>query len=361
MLRENEPRLEQAARGICSKLTDILSPWLFEAGPFFKVEARFRDEILDPAIKLHQDLKSASHQYETKYIEILDRLSPRQMLDEWDLKDADTWQKVRVERDVGRALYCLHPSIIRSRAESKIPIVVAKPVIVVGGPNSEPFPDLRGPKDSPLNSMTVLPAATEPSSVKHHVTSSSKQGNSAQVKFAENPSTVIDSESSRDSSRRRRPSPHHTRRASTHPFTKKDEDSPSGPPPRQLSVPVEPSAHYRQEDRSPGYPHPYHSTLHVAEGGERQPLSGRQPRADHQDTLLPYRRGRHIEGSSYSHQSSQGLVVRRQPSRKSSRAASGQSGETIAQPPSITAPGVPGQSSPAANHSRGLKRFFGWQ
>ena len=360
-LRENEPRLERAAKGICMKLTDILSPWLFEAGPFFKVEARFRDEILVPAIKLHQDLKSASHQYETKDFRVLNRLSPKQMLDEWDLKDANTWQRVRVERDVGRALYCLHPSIVRLRAESTIPIVVTKPVIVVEGPDREILPDPQGLKDSPLNSTTAPPVATEPSPATRHVTSSSKQGNSASVKFVENPPTVIDSESSRDSSRRRRPSPHHNRRASTHPFTKKDEDPPSGPPPRQLSVPVKLSAPYWQEDRSSGYPHPYHSTLHVAEAGERQPLSGRHPRADHQDTLLPYRRGHHIEGSSYSHQSSQVAAVRRQPSRKSSRDASRQSVEVIAQPPSIIAPGVPGQSSPAASNSRGLKRIFGRQ
>ena len=360
-LHENEPRLERAARGICNKLTEILSPWLFEAGPFFKVEGRFRTEILDPAIKLHQDLKSASHQYETRYIEISDRLSPRQMLDEWDLKDANTWQKVRVERDVGRALYCLHPSVIRLRAESTTPIVVAKPVIVVEGPNRETSSDPRGLKDSSLHSTTAPPAATEPSSASHQVTSSSKQGNSAQVKFSEQPSMITDSDSSIDSSRRRRPSPHHNTRASTHPFTRKHDD-PSGPPSRRLSVPVEPSAHYRQEDRASGYPHRYYSTLHIAEGGERQPLSGRHPRAEHQNVLLPYTRGHHIEGSLYSHQSSQGFAVRQQPSRKSSRDASGRSlGEMMAQSPYITASSVPGQSSPGLNNSRGLKRFFGRQ
>ena len=266
-LPENEPRLERAARGICIKLADILSPWLFEAGPFSKVEARFRDEILDPAIKLHQDFKSASHQYETKDFRVLDRLSPKQMLDEWELKDADTWQKVRAERDVGGALYCLHPSIIRLCAESTIPIVVAKPVIVVQGPNRNISSDSQGRKDSPLNNMTVLPAATEPSLPHHNITS--------------------------------RPSP------------------------CRPSVPVDPSAHHRQENRSPGH---HHRKPHVVEAGERQPLSGRPHTADPQNVLLPHTRSHYNEGSSCSRHSSQGAAaVHQQPSRKSSRDASGRS------------------------------------
>ena len=362
-LRDNEPRLEQAARAICIKLTDILSPWLFEAGPFSKVEARFRDEILVPAIKLHQDLNSASHQYETEYLKVLEGLSPKQMLDEWELKDANTWQKVRVERNVGRAIYCLHPKIIRLRAESTIPIVVTKPVIVVEGPDRETLPDPRGLNDSHLNSTTAPAVATASSPATHHVMSSSKQGNSTQVKLVEKPPTFIDSASSRDSTRRRRLSAHQTRKASTHPFTHKHEDPPSGPPPRQLSVPVEPSAYHRQEDRLSGH-HQHHQHHHPKPNleGERQPVFGRPPGTDPQDLVLPYTRGHYIEGSSYSHQSSQSAAASQSPSRKSSRDASGRSvGEMMVQPLSTRASSVSGQSSPTLNKSRGLKGFFGRQ
>lgn len=85
-LRENEPRLEEVSRHICNRLNNILSPWLFAAGPFTKVDERVRQEILDPAIKLHQDLKSSSHQYETRRTSVLDRVSSQQMLEEWYLK-----------------------------------------------------------------------------------------------------------------------------------------------------------------------------------------------------------------------------------------------------------------------------------
>ena len=343
----------------------MLSPWLFKAGPFSKVEARFRDAILCPAIKLHQDLKSASHQYEMRYIKVLDRLSPKQMLVEWDLKDADTWQKVRAEKDIGRALYCLHPSIIRLRAEGATPIVVAKPVIVVQSPKRKIFSDSQGRKDSPLNNMTVLPAATEPSPATHHVTSSSKKGGSPKVRFAEKISTFIDNDSSTDSSRRTRPSPHHNTRASTDPFKQKHEDPTSGPPPRRLWVPVDPSARYQQEDRSSGHHshHHHHRKPYVAEGGKGQPVFGRSPRADPQDVPLPYTRGHYVIRTLYSSQPSQGAAgVRQQPLRKSSRHASGRSiRDMMAQPPSIKASSVPRQSSSALNNSRSFKRFFGWQ
>lgn len=316
-LRENETRLEEFSKDICNRLNNILSPWLFEAGPFTKVEERFRQEILDPAIKLHQDLKSSSHQYETKRMSVFDGLSSRQMLEEWYLKDADTWQKVRSEKEVGRALYCLHPSIVRLRAKGTTPTVVAKPVIVVERPERERFPDPGGHKDSPLSVMTA--PVIEPGPATHHIMSSLNPAVSVQLQFADERSMSTDSDSTADT-RRRRLSPH-GRRASTHPTTtttttpQKHEDM-SGPPPRTLSVPVESHHHHhRQEERPPGQ----HSRSPHLERGRQSPAAGRANKADqqHQD-LLPYTRGHHIPGSSYTHQSpgaAAAAAAARQPSR----------------------------------------------
>ena len=334
-LRENEIRLEEVSRGICNSLNNILSPWLFEAGPFTKVEERFRQEILDPTIKLHQDLKSSSHQYETRRTKVYDTIPSKQMLDQWYLKDADTWQRVRSEREVGRALYCLHPSIIRLRAKGTTPIVVAKPVIVVKSPERETLPDPRGPEESPFSIMTAPPAATEPSPATDHMISSLNQGSSAQIKFADKPSMSTDSDSTTDS-RRRLGS--HQRRASTHPTTQNHEEL-SEPSQRRLSVPME--SYHRQEDR------PGHSKSHL----ERGVQSSGRPKADHE--VLPYTRGHHIEGSSFTHQS-QGAG--RQPSRKSSRDPSGRSANENSQPP--IAPSTPGQSTPSG---RSWRNIFGRQ
>lgn len=82
VLSENKTRSDGASKRVCGRLNNILSPWLCEADPFAKVEERFRREILDPAIKLHQDFRSSSHRYETRHLEVSDRISSKQMLDE---------------------------------------------------------------------------------------------------------------------------------------------------------------------------------------------------------------------------------------------------------------------------------------
>ena len=159
-LPENENRIERASRRICDDLSGILSPWLLEAGPFAKVEERFRREILDPAIKFHQDLRSSSHRYDMRPISVIGPPSPKQMLDEWELKDADKWQRPRGEKGVGKALYCLHPPILRLRTQGRPPIVIAKAVMVVASPERERIPNLHSNKDSSQSNSNQRKAAT---------------------------------------------------------------------------------------------------------------------------------------------------------------------------------------------------------
>lgn len=199
VLRENKTRLERALKRICGRLNNILSPWLCEADPFAKVEERFRREILDPAIKLHQDLRSSSHRYETRHLEVSDRISPKQLLDERDLKDADTGQKAKGEKGVGKALYCLHPLLVRIRTKGTPPITVAKPVIVVISPARVRISDPRGLHDSSPSDMTAI----EPIPATDPVMSALNQESPAQIKFAHNPATLTDSDSSIDSGIRR--------------------------------------------------------------------------------------------------------------------------------------------------------------
>ena len=77
--RENGADLEKVSRKLCSDLGHFLSPWLLGASSFAKVEERFRQEILDPAIRLHQDLKPSSYRYgyDTIPSAVLDELSPQ--------------------------------------------------------------------------------------------------------------------------------------------------------------------------------------------------------------------------------------------------------------------------------------------
>ena len=194
-LQENETRLEGASRKICNDLVGVFTPWLREAGPFAKVEGRFRREILNPAIRLHQDLKSSSHQYDMIPIRVFNKHSPKQMLVDWHLKDADLWQKPRGEKGVGRALYCLHPSIVRIRTQGTAPITIAKPVVVVISPERAKSSDPHNKKDSSLTSITVPPTAIESLSTTNQTTPSHVQDSSTQIKPADNSYMLMDSDS----------------------------------------------------------------------------------------------------------------------------------------------------------------------
>ena len=326
--------LECISRDICTKLNDILSPWLLEAGPFARVEERFRQEILDPAIKLHRDIRSSSHPYETRYIRAFDGLPPKRMLDAWCLKDADTWQIVRSERGVGRALYCLHPAIIRHRAQGTIPVVVAKAVIVVESPDRDRYADSHGLSSSGLK---VPPAVIKPIPAPDHMTSY------IQTEFSDNTPMTTDNESSTtDSRRRRRRLSSHTRRASTDPLTRECEDRSEIPPPqRRLSFPMLPWSSAQQEDhhrhRHPG---DLRSDL---EWEERESTGETRHRKHDRDVVLPSTLLHYIEGSSYTHQSQAAV---RQPARKPSRDAQ----SSLHTSPSIAARV---QSPPGSDRYRG--------
>ena len=267
-LHEYDTRLERDSRMICNHLGGLLSPWLLDAGPFAKVEGRFRREILDPAIKLHQDLKSSSHQYEVRHVPVLDQLTPKQMLDQWELKDADLWQKPRGEKEVGKALYCLHPSIVRLRTGSMTPIVIAKPVIVVTRPERENTSNADSDKSSSLSAATKSAAAIESSPATYQKTFSINPENTAHIDFAENPPVSTDSDSTTTFRSRRR-----SIKASTYPTTQRQEDLPSS----------------RRQ---------FQHSLESSDGGY-DPLS--EPRSSLEEEthyIQPYTRGHPIQGRS---------------------------------------------------------------
>ena len=329
-LPENEARLEAASRRICNRLSNILSPWLFEAGPFANVEERFRRDILDPAIKLHQNLRSSSHSYEERTIKGFARLSPKQMLDEWELKNADTWQKVRGEREVGKALYCLHPSTVRLRAKDTAPIVVAKPVIVVTSPERERISYRHGIDDSSLRGTRTSPTAIEYNPATDHTIPLLDQ---------ESPT---DSDSTIDSRSRRLSS--HQRRASTHPSTQKLSVSSQ----RRMSVPVRSSSHTGNRQRH----------LRSRLEGERQ----FSKRSSEDEDIPRYTRGHAIPGSSYSHRSHSAIG---QPSRRPSRdTCDGQSSPRRSaneNSQALIAPSTPVPSTTSGKSRSFKERFWYWQ
>ena len=277
-LRENGAHLEKGSRRICSDLGPFFSPWLLGAGPFAKVEERFRHEILDPAIRLHQDLKSSSHRYEFDAIPsaVFDELSPRQLFDRYDLKDADSWLEPRHEKDVGRALYNLHPSVVRLRTRGKDPIAIKKPVMVVSNPNREKNWSQHGRGKSLMDGTNLLPATAESSDGKIHNVSLDDPQTSVQVKVADD---STDSGSTSSSWTRRGSSYRQGR--PTNPTTQTQRDLYKSPQ-RQISPELS------DDDLS--------LKMHPRSHTEEEIPSSRRFRED--QPVRPYKRGRYILGAS---------------------------------------------------------------
>ena len=224
------------------------------------------------------------------------------MLDEWILIDADLWQKPRGEKEVGRALYCLHPSTHRLRNKSNSPIIIAKPVIVVAKPKSEKTLNPHGDKGSSLSGMKEISAAIEPGPTKHKINNPLDQERSAQVELAEDHPIFTDNEST-TSSRSRRDIVYQ-RRASTLP-TKQEQEYLAGFPGRRLSVPSDPQGVRYGSSRQPGYHH------------DEEEQSSRTLREDQNIAL--YTRGYRISGTSNAFPPQATL---RQPPGRGSRNAS---------------------------------------
>ena len=122
---------------------------------------------------------------------------PRQLFDRYDLKDADSWLKPRNEKDVGRALYNLHPSIVRFRTRGKNPIVIKKALIVVSNPDRQKSWNQHGRGKSLMGGTNLPPAAAESSHARTNNGSLNDPQTSAQVKVADD-STDSGSASSSD-------------------------------------------------------------------------------------------------------------------------------------------------------------------
>ena len=200
--RESDLCLADASNDIISKVRRILSDWMLDAGSSVKLESRFQRDILDPAIRLHQNLSSSSHKYTMEPIQVLKELSPGQMLNEWVLKDADEWRQVKKENRVGKALYCLHPPLLRHRPNGGAPIVIMKPVIVVVRPGKESMSKPHSRNNTLSDGTTTPPAATRSASVTNQFLPSLDQDISPRGDLADSPYVSMDCGSDTSSTKR---------------------------------------------------------------------------------------------------------------------------------------------------------------
>ena len=125
------PNREKSRASIFNQAKGILSLWLLDAVNFAKLEKRLQEEILDPAIELHQDIRLSSHQYRMNFDYNSEKALSQQLLDEVDLKDADTWGALKKGSQFGRVLHYLHPPLVRLLPNGRAPLFLVKAVLVV--------------------------------------------------------------------------------------------------------------------------------------------------------------------------------------------------------------------------------------
>ena len=194
-LPKNEDDLAQQSKDILRDVRSVLSQWSLGAHASTKLEARFQRRILDPAIKFHQDFTSSSRRYTMETIEDLGNLSPKEMLNEWNLKAVDTWGQVKKEDQVGTALYCLHPALVRRRPGGADPVTIVKPVVVITRPGTERILNKQS-KYGPLHgNATEQPASTKATSTKDRTIRPPEKNSLASTASANSSSSEADSES----------------------------------------------------------------------------------------------------------------------------------------------------------------------
>jgi hypothetical protein len=121
--------------------------------------------------------------------------SPREMLQKWSLIDADEWKRVKKESEVGRALYCLHPPLLRHRTNGGSPIVIVKPVVVVTHPRRERVSKPHSRANTLLGGKTASPTASPLAAGRHQSIHSLYGNDSTGAELVESPyhSTSSDS------------------------------------------------------------------------------------------------------------------------------------------------------------------------
>ena len=159
----NDKKLMGKTEEIHRRARDLLSDWL--SGSSAEFETRLQRDILSPAIRLHQDLRTSVDQFRMDPPRLDEKFSPQHMIKVWQLRDAESWALIKKESQIGKTLCCLHPSLVRSRGGSGASLALTKPVVVIAPSGKTQAPAERNREDALRYSVRVQ----EPSSELTHV------------------------------------------------------------------------------------------------------------------------------------------------------------------------------------------------
>ena len=142
----NDKKLMGKTGEIHRRARDLLSDWL--SGISAEFETRLQRDILTPAIRLHQDLRTSVDQFGMDSPRLDEEFPPQHMIELWQLRDAESWALIKKESQIGKTLYCLHPSLVRFRGGSGASLALTKPVVVIAPSGKTQAPAERNREDA---------------------------------------------------------------------------------------------------------------------------------------------------------------------------------------------------------------------
>ena len=155
--REFKNRQSDGLEHITHSAKKAISPWVLDRKAFAKHEQTLRQEILGPALKLHQIMRTSIRRYDMRRPEFrVETESEQKRGESWTMKDIGTWRTVKKSEKIAKPIYCLYPSIVRCEVGDEVKALV-KPVVVVA--LTEPSLS-RGPMTTEPESVDVDPQRT---------------------------------------------------------------------------------------------------------------------------------------------------------------------------------------------------------
>ena len=120
---------------IFSHAERAILPWILNRSAFKRHEAVLRQEIFEPAVKLHQAIRTSVRQYDMSRSDRQYYMSGPAPNGSCTLRDIGTWKKVEKVNEIEGGIYCLYPAIVwRGVGDKDTDTELVKPVLVVNLP-----------------------------------------------------------------------------------------------------------------------------------------------------------------------------------------------------------------------------------
>jgi hypothetical protein len=121
------------SKRLSKELTIELSHYVPKATSKGRLSARIRSDIVDPAMRLHTDIKCSRYVYSFRKPHNLNTQELEKDANNWTLKSMTTWRTIESHQEALPSS-CLFPGLYRdqeNKTDSRPPLTLVKPVILV--------------------------------------------------------------------------------------------------------------------------------------------------------------------------------------------------------------------------------------